>query len=63
MFEVTALSPDGEWIDVRPSAARLRGAIVGREVPPFGWASMSGELITNASYRGKFLLLDVWSPT
>ncbi|MFT7617707.1 MAG: hypothetical protein ACI97A_001346 [Planctomycetota bacterium] len=63
MFQVAAIDRGGEWIEIRPIESPLTGIVVGRKLPPFSWASMSGQVITEKTHLGKYLVIDVWSPT
>ncbi len=63
MFDIVQIEPDGSRIDARPSAAPLRGMVVGRKCPPFELQIDAGEKVTLESYAGKAFLLDIWSVT
>jgi hypothetical protein len=63
MFDVLLIEPDGSRIDVRPSAAPLRGMVVGRKCPQFELQIDGGRRVTPESYAGKAFLLDIWSVT
>lgn len=63
MFEVARIAPDGSALTLKPSSAPLSGVIVGRRCPPFSYKTRDGKTFTQDTYRGKALLLDVWSVT
>lgn len=63
MFSVVAIHPKGEWLDIAPSKTPLAGMVIGRKAPPFRWKTMAGEVVTNANFAGKYLVIDIWSPT
>jgi hypothetical protein len=63
MVEVVDLAPDGSRIDLRVSVTPLRGLVMGRKCPPFQLETSDGEKLTLDDFRGKTLILDVWSVT
>lgn len=63
MFEVVTIAADGSRIDLKPSAAPLRGVIVGRRCPPFSVRTADGQELTREGLAGKAFLLDIWSVT
>ena len=58
-----SVAPRGSAITLKPSSRPLGGVIVGRKVPPFSYKARDGKTITRETYRGKAVLLDVWSVT
>ena len=63
MFEITSIADEGGRIELRRSDAPLRGLVVGRKCPPFSFKTTDGRKVRLEDYRGKALLLDVWSVT
>jgi hypothetical protein len=63
MFEVVRMAPDGSSLTLKRSNKQLAGVIVGRKVPPFSYRTADGRSFTENSYRGKAVLIDVWSVT
>jgi len=63
MFEITTIADDGGQIELKRSDVALRGLIVGRKCPPFSFKTTAGRKVNLDSYRGKALLLNVWSVT
>ena len=63
MFEITSIADDGGRIELRRTDAALRGLIVGRKCPPFSYQTSDGRKVRLEDFRGKALLLDVWSVT
>lgn len=63
MYEITEIAADGSRIALRPSEAPLRGAVIGRRCPPFSYVAADGRKVSLEGFRGKALLLDVWSVT
>jgi hypothetical protein len=63
MFTVRAVDPGGTWMTLAKSDVPLAGVILGRRCPDFELWSTSGKKLTLSDYKGKYLLLDVWSMT
>jgi len=63
MFDVRAIDPGSKWILLRQSQAKLAGAVVGKHCPDFSFTTTDGKPVSLAGYKGKWLLLDVWSMT
>ncbi len=63
MFEITSIADDGGRIELKRSQAPLRGLIVGRKCPPFSFKTTDDRKVRLDDYRGKALLLDVWTVT
>jgi hypothetical protein len=63
MFDVAELAADGSRLVLKPSAAPLRGVIVGRSCPPFSFKTADGKPISRDCLTGKAFLLDIWSTT
>ncbi len=63
MFQITSIADDGGQIELKRSDAPWRGRIVGRKCPPFAFKTSGGRKVRLEDYRGKALLLDVWSVT
>jgi len=63
MWEVVAIAADGSRIELKPSRKPLAGVVVGRKCPPFSFRTEEGKPVTLDSYRGKALLIDIWSVT
>ncbi len=63
MFEVATIDPGSKWILLKSSSVPLSGAIVGKRCPGFQYITQDGTIAALADYKGKFVLLDVWSMT
>jgi hypothetical protein len=63
MFTVKAVDPGAAWVLLAKSSAPLAGAVVGKPCPPFEFTTMDGNRVSLADYRGRALLLDIWSMT
>lgn len=63
MFTVSAVDPGGTWITLAKSNVPLAGVVLGRRCPDFELWTTTGKKVTLADYKGKHLLLDVWSMT
>jgi hypothetical protein len=63
MFAVKSIDPGSKWILLSKSSAPLAGVIVGKPCPDFKFTTTDGKTVTLADYRGKALLLDIWSKT
>jgi len=63
MFAVKEFDPGSTWVYLARSRAPLSGMVVGKPCPPFAFETQDGQHVTNATYKGKALLLDVWSMT
>lgn len=63
MFDVREIAADGGSILLAPSESPLSSIIVGRACPPISYATLDGRTITLEDFRGKAVLLDVWSVT
>jgi hypothetical protein len=62
MMEVKEIDPGGKWILFHESSSPLV-AVVGKPCPDFQFTTMGGERVSLSDYKGKALLLDVWSMT
>lgn len=63
MFKVKSVDPGGAWMVLSKANVPLSGLVIGRKCPDFELWTTQGKKVTLADYRGKFLLLDVWSMT
>ncbi len=63
MFEVKKIDPGSTWVLLSKSSAPLSGLVVGKPCPPFTFTMADGKQIKLEDYKGKSLLLDVWSMT
>jgi hypothetical protein len=63
MFAVKEIAPDGGWLRLARSTEALEGAVVGRPSPDFTYKVAGGQRVSLKDYRGKWLILDVWSMT
>jgi len=63
MFDVTAIDPGSKWIMLKKSEAKLAGMVVGKPCPDFSFLTTNGYRATQDTFKGKWLLLDVWSMT
>jgi hypothetical protein len=63
MFTIRAVDPGAAWVLLAKSSAPLAGAVVGKPCPPFEFMTMNGDRVSLAQYKGKALLLDIWSMT
>lgn len=63
MFKVKSVDPGGTWMVFSKSNVPLSGLVIGRKCPDFELWTTQGMKVTLADYKGKFLLLDVWSMT
>jgi len=63
MFDVKAIDPGGTWILLAKSSAPLAGLVVGKSCLPFTFTTTDGKSVSLGDYKGKWLLLDVWSFT
>ncbi|HEY9760736.1 MAG TPA: hypothetical protein V6C97_36605 [Oculatellaceae cyanobacterium] len=63
MFDVKAIDPGTSWILLSKSQAKLAGAVKGKRCPSFQFFATNGKMVSLADYKGKVLLLDVWSMT
>jgi AhpC/TSA family len=63
MFDVKQIDPGGKWIEFARSSAKLAGLIVGKPCPDFRFYTTDGNRVSLSDYKGKALLLDVWSMT
>ena len=61
MFDVKSIEPDGSAITLAPSSSPLESIVVGRACPPFSWKTQDGKDVSLADFRGKILILDIWS--
>ena len=43
--------------------AMSSGAVAGKPCPPFSYKTIDGKTVSNATFKGKAFLIDVWSPT
>ena len=63
MLEVISISPDGTTLTMRESKAPLGGLVLGERAPEFRLVDQNGGVHTLERYRGKYLILDLWSTT
>lgn len=63
MYNVREIDKDGTWMRLGRSLAPLSGAVLGRRAPDFKLTTIDGRHVSLDSYKGKVLLLDVWSMT
>lgn len=63
MFEVKQIDPGGTWILLEESKLPLAGCVVGKKCPDFEFTTMDGKKVSLDTYKGKVLLLNVWSMT
>ncbi|HEY9713742.1 MAG TPA: hypothetical protein V6C72_09740 [Chroococcales cyanobacterium] len=63
MFTVKQIDPGSQWILLAKAEVPLSGFVVGKPCPDFKFTTTRGKKITLADYKGKELLLDVWSMT
>ena len=63
MFEFKQFDPGGTWVLIEESKSPLAGCVVGRKCPDFEFTTMDGKKVSLDTYKGKVLLLDVWSMT
>lgn len=63
MYDVVAIDEKGKWIDLIPASRPLSGAVVGCTLPEFSYKSTDGKVVTNADFRGRSFLIDIWSVT
>jgi len=63
MFDVAAIDPGSQWILLKKSSARLAGVVVGKPCPEFSLLTTNGYKATQDTFKGRWLLLDVWSET
>ncbi len=63
MFDVTRLARDGSQLTLAPSKAPLSGLVLGKKCPPFSFLDEDKKTRSLDQYRGKILLVDVWSIT
>lgn len=63
MYEVVAIDKKGKWIDLARSPKPLSGAVVGSALPDFSYKTPDGKIVSNADFRGKSFLIDIWSVT
>jgi hypothetical protein len=63
MFEVKSIASDGSWLQLSTTKKPLGGVVVGWPAPNFSFKTMEGKTVSLSAYKGKALLLDVWSMT
>jgi hypothetical protein len=63
MFDVKQFDPGGTWMIIEESKAPLAGCVVGKKCPDFEFTTTDGKKVSLDTYKGKVLLLDVWSMT
>lgn len=61
MFQVRSVDPGGTWIKFAKLDAPLTGLVVGKPCPDFEFTTADGKKVRLEDYKGKTLLLDVWS--
>lgn len=61
MFQVRSVDPKGAWIKFAKANVPLSGMVVGKPCPDFEFTTSDGQKVRLADYKGKVLLLDVWS--
>lgn len=63
MYRAKAIDPGATWIQFGKSTAPLAGAVVAKPMIPFVYSTTDGKKVSLNSYKGKWLLLDIWSYT
>lgn len=63
MFEVKKFDPGSTWLLLAQSSKPLSGLVMNKPCIPFNFTMSDGKPITLNDYKGKTLLLDVWSMT
>lgn len=63
MLDVKSISKDGKTMVLTDSKAEVNGLVVGRPAPDFEFADEDGKVHRLKDYRGKYLVLDLWSVT
>jgi hypothetical protein len=63
MYVVKEIDPAGKWIRFLKTNAPATGMVVGKPCPDFKLTTIDKKTVTLADYKGKALLLDVWSMT
>jgi peroxiredoxin len=63
MLEIKSISEDGKRVVLAESSVPVAGLIVGQLAPDFAFTDQAGKTHTLADYRGKYLILDLWSVT
>lgn len=63
MFAVKQIDSKGKWVDFVKLDAPLTGLSIGGPTPEFSFTTTEGNTVSNETYQGKYLLLDVWSMT
>lgn len=63
MYTIVAIDEKGRWIDLTPTSKPLSGAVVGSALPDFSYKATDGKVVTNADFRGRSFLIDIWSVT
>jgi hypothetical protein len=63
MFDVKEIDPGAQWMLLARSSMPLGGVVLGKPCPNFEFKTMDGKSVSLADYKGKALLLDVWSMT
>ena len=63
MFKVRKIDPAGTWITLAKANVPLAGMVVGRPCPDFELLTTEGKKVKASDYKGKTLLLDIWSMT
>jgi hypothetical protein len=63
MFRVVAIAHDGSSITLKPASEPLESLVVGLKCPDFAYTTLSGRKVSADSFKGKALLIDVWSFT
>lgn len=63
MFQIAHIAKDGSRVEIRPTDDELCGVVIGRRCPPFSFQTQDGRTVKLDDYKGKTLLLDIWSFT
>lgn len=63
MYDIVGIDEKGKWIELALSAKPMSGAVVGSTLPDFSYKTSDGKAVTNADFRGKSYLIDIWSVT
>jgi hypothetical protein len=63
MWKIESIAADGSEIKLKPSPGPLRGVVVGRKCPPFSYETEGGGRVSQETYTGKTLIIDIWSLT
>lgn len=61
-WEIANISPAGDWIRLRPAAPKnvRKPVTIGKPAPEWKAVTLSGNLLSSKSLKGKYVLLDFW---